>query len=298
MRNRVAARSEPPERRYATVSASRISASAAGNGSRRRTATMSPFEPRAAARMASTRSGPSRRVTSTVFPCRAPSASSEATSAAVRRRRVQMSPRVAPEAHSLHSSTPAGAPYPAPTARSWATGSGAGKRRSRWGSGSRTTGGFHQQEALLVRWQRARELPQRGVMEHDVGWHARFPRQLRPERAQLLEHLLVVRALVLRCGWCRLPPGRGGPHLLRSGSTAAFAALAGLAPPRSVGVAEVPQEVLPAASARICEAHQAIQHLPLARDPQLQQLEVHRQIFRGDRRSGDEELPVTAEPPL
>src|SRR2546428_677786 len=60
--------------------------------------------PRPAARFASPRSAPRRRAPWPVFPARARSASSEATSAAVFRRRVHISFSVAPAAWSAHRS--------------------------------------------------------------------------------------------------------------------------------------------------------------------------------------------------
>src|SRR5256885_1856225 len=89
-------------------SAGRLGAGGPGTGGPGPPATTSPPAPRAAARIASTRSVPSSRATSTVFPARAPSASSEATSPAVFRSRVHISFSVAPPAWSAHRSEEGG----------------------------------------------------------------------------------------------------------------------------------------------------------------------------------------------
>src|SRR5256885_15852533 len=110
------------------------------------------------------------------------------------------------------------------------------------------TSALHREKALLVVRQRAGELAKRRIVEDDVGRHPALARQLRPERSQLLEHLLVVWCVVDRCGLRRLALARRRRDLLGLRRTASLAALASVTAAGSIGVTEVAQQVLPAAA--------------------------------------------------
>ena len=121
-------------------------------------------------------------------------------------------------------------------------------------------------------------------MKDDVGRNLLLARDRRAELAQLLEDGLVERRFRLgRSIDVRTPRlllSRG--DFFRLGRAAPDAALAGPAAARGFQVAEVAEQVLPPAPARVGEADHPVEHLPLARHPQLEQLEIHQQIRRLD----------------